>query len=78
MKQQLEIQLRQDQDAFEVQAHMNQYQDVKCYVVDCLTVRVWFNDSKITDKRVLKLIADASKQKNSRGRKCNVTSIKAA
>jgi hypothetical protein len=76
MKQNLEIELRPGVNAFEVQKYLNGCKYVKCNVVECNKIRVWFNPSRIADKRVLKLVAAATKKPNERRGKANVAHLR--
>ena len=74
--QNMEIELKPNVDAFEVQKYLNGCKYVKCHVVECSKIRVWFNHSRIADKRVLKLIAAATKKPNERRGKTNIVHLK--
>lgn len=75
MKQHLEIELDQTVDVWKLQTMLNTFKEVKCNVVTCNSIRVWFNDDKIADKKVMKLIQQFS-NKDRRKRKANIIHIK--
>ncbi len=77
MRQNLEMTLKAD-NALEVVANLKKYRDLKAYVVTCDKVRVWFNDSRITAKKVIKLIQAAQGKPDGRRKPANVSHIKNA
>ena len=75
MKQNIEIDLKPGVDPFAVQSFLNRYRQVKCNVVTLSKVRIWFNEDRISLKRILKLVAAASNP-DKRTRKANIVHIK--
>lgn len=55
MNQNIEITLKNDADAFAVQKSLSRYKYLKCHVVDCHKIRIWFNSERINLKKVIKL-----------------------
>jgi hypothetical protein len=75
MKANIELQLKPEVNAFEVASKLNRYKNVKAYAITCSSIRVWYNDQRITDKKLLKLIQSTTKT-DDRKRKLNVEHLK--
>jgi hypothetical protein len=61
MRQYLEVELKESVDPFEVQQYLTKYTTMKVHVIDNNSIRVWFNDIRITPARVVKLVSQATK-----------------
>lgn len=61
MKQYLEVELKEGVDPFDVQQYLSRYSILKVYTVDNNSIRIWFNDTRITPTRVVKLVTQATK-----------------
>lgn len=62
MKQYLEIELKDGVDPFDIQQFLSGEGCLKIHVIDGRSIRIWFNDIKITPKRVVSLVSQAAKQ----------------
>jgi hypothetical protein len=60
MRTYLEIILREAVDPFDIQDHFKSYTSLKVNVIDNRSVRIWFNESTITPKRVASLVSQAA------------------
>jgi hypothetical protein len=63
MKQYLEIELKNTVDPFDVQQYLSNNKTLKVYVVDNCSLRIWFNENKITSKNVVKLVLQAANER---------------
>jgi hypothetical protein len=61
MRQYLEVELKDSVDPFDVQQYLSKYTTMKVHVVDNNSVRIWYNDNRITPARVVKLVSQATK-----------------
>jgi len=61
MRQYLEIELRESIDPFEIQQQLSRNNILKTSIIDARSIRIWFNDRKITPANVVKLVSAASK-----------------
>jgi hypothetical protein len=75
MRENIEIELKEGIDAFKIEQQLNTFVNIKCAVVDCSKIRVWFNPDKIAAKKILKVVAAITNQDH-RKRKRNVNSVR--
>lgn len=74
MKQSLELTLKDGIEPVEVQQKLNKYRHLKAFAINPNKIRVWFNSSHLTAKKVLKIIASTTNPDH-RSKRRNVVSI---
>jgi hypothetical protein len=77
MKTGIEITVKEDTDTLKVQAYLLTIPGIKkAYIVSFRTIRVYYDDTKIAAKLILKAVARSSAKRNSRNRNQNAASIR--
>ncbi len=60
MRQYLEVELKANVDPFDVQEYLSRYTTMKVHIVDSNSIRIWYNENRITSKQVVKYVAQAA------------------
>jgi hypothetical protein len=79
-KQSFELELKQEIDAFDLKGYLerrNRPRSLKCYVVSCSKIRIYYSGGEELLKAILKQVRDFNSDPLKRGKKTNnIKSIK--
>jgi hypothetical protein len=60
MRNYIEIELKQSVDPFDVQKYLIENTTMKVHVVDNRSIRIWYNEDKMTSSQVVKTVCRAA------------------